>query len=105
MSVLEDLRLAAQCLMANRLRSGLTLLGILSAVGITAWRVAHFVALALLGSPKLALLLLVCYPFWFDVATGNLLVFVLLAAAWAYRGNRLATGIYLALCVLVPRPV
>jgi hypothetical protein len=80
-------------------------LGILSGVGITAWRAAHFVALALLGSPKLALLLLVSYPFWFDVATGNLLAFVLLAAAWAYRGNGVATAIYLGLCVLVPRPI
>jgi hypothetical protein len=81
------------------------ILGLLSAVGITAWRAAHFVALAALPSRKLAILLLVSYPFWFDVVTGNLLVFVLLAAAWAYRGNRPATAIYLALCVLVPRPI
>ena len=81
------------------------ILGILSAVGITAWRAAHFLALALLPSRRLALLLLVSYPFWFDVATGNLMVFVLVAAAWAYRGNRTATAIYLVLCVLVPRPI
>jgi hypothetical protein len=81
------------------------LLGMLAGIGITAWRAAHFVALALLPSRRLALLLLVSYPFWFDVATGNLMVFVLLAAAWAYRGNRPATAIYLALCVLVPRPI
>ena len=80
-------------------------LGILSVAGITAWRAAHFVGLALLPSRKLALLLLVSYPFWFDVTTGNLLVFVLLAAAWAYRGNGPATAIYIALCVLVPRPI
>ncbi len=33
------------------------------------------------------------------------MVFVLLAAAWASRGNAVATGVYLALCVLVPRPI
>ena len=81
------------------------LLGLLPWVGLLAWRVAHFVALAMLPSRRLALLLLVSYPFWFDVTTGNLIVFVLLAAAWAYRGNGLATAAYLALCVLIPRPI
>lgn len=80
-------------------------LGLLTGVGLVAWRVAHFAALAVLPSRRLALLLLVSYPFWFDVNTGNLMVFVLLAAAWAYRGSNLATGVYLVLCVLVPRPI
>lgn len=80
-------------------------LGLLTGVGLLAWRAAHFAALAALPSRRLALLLLVSYPFWFDVNTGNLMVFVLLAAAWAYRGHNVATGIYLVLCVLVPRPI
>jgi hypothetical protein len=81
------------------------ILGLLTWVGLPAWRVAHFLALAVLPSRRLAVLLLVSYPFWFDVNTGNLMVFVLLAAAWAYRGNGVATAAYLALCVLVPRPI
>ena len=81
------------------------LLGLLSAAGLPPWRIAHFVALAALPSRRLALLLLISYPFWFDVNTGNLMVFVLLAAAWAYRGNGPATALYLALCVLIPRPI
>lgn len=81
------------------------LLGLLPSVGLVAWRAAHFAALVLLPSRRLALLLLVSYPFWFDVNTGNLMVFVLLAAAWAYRGNGVATTAYLALCVLIPRPI
>jgi hypothetical protein len=81
------------------------ILGILAAAGITLWRAAHVAALALLPSRRLALLLLVSYPFWFDVVTGNLMVFVLVAATWACRGNRPATAIYLVLCVLVPRPI
>jgi hypothetical protein len=81
------------------------ILGVLTWIGLPAWRVAHFLALAALPSRRLGLLLLVSYPFWFDVNTGNLMVFVLLAAAWAYRGNNVATVAYLALCVLVPRPI
>lgn len=80
-------------------------LGVVTLVGLSVWRLAHFVALALLPSRRLALILLVSYPFWFDVVTGNLMAFVLLAAAWAYRGNRVATVAYLALCILVPRPI
>ncbi|MDQ2854255.1 MAG: hypothetical protein M3R32_05290, partial [Chloroflexota bacterium] len=80
-------------------------LGVASSLGLVAWRVAHFAALALLPSRRLAVLLLLSYPFWFDVVTGNLMVFVLLAAAWALRGNRWATAVYLALCVLLPRPI
>lgn len=81
------------------------LFGLLPGLGLVMWRVAHFVALAVLPSRWLAFILLVSYPFWFDVNTGNLMVFVLLAAAWAFRGNRVAIGIYLALCLLVPRPI
>lgn len=81
------------------------LLGFFTGLGLPAWRVAQFLALAVLPSRRLALLLAVSYPFWFDVTTGNLMVFVFLAAAWAYRGNGPATAAYLALCVLVPRPI
>jgi len=81
------------------------LLEVLTAIGIAAWRAAHVVALAFLPSRRLALLLLVSFPFWADVNNGNLMVFVLLAAAWAYRGNPIATGIYLALGLLIPRPI
>lgn len=79
--------------------------GLLPTLGVVAWRAAHIVALAALPSRRLALLLLVSYPFWFDVVTGNLLVFVLLTASWAYRGNGLMTGLYLVLCLIVPRPI
>ena len=81
------------------------LFGLLGSVGLLLWRAAHFAALAAMPSRRLALVLLVSYPFWFDVVTGNLIVFIVLAAAWALRGNGLATGIYLALCILVPRPL
>jgi len=80
-------------------------LGVVTSMGIVAWRGAHFVALAVLPSRPLALTLLVSYPFWFDVNTGNLMVFVLLAAAWALRGSAPATFAYLILFALIPRPI
>jgi len=80
-------------------------LGAVTSIGILAWRAAHFVALALLPSRRLAVLLVVSYPFWADVNTGNLMVFVLLAAAWALRGNAIAVAAYLVLCALIPRPI
>ena len=80
-------------------------LGVLTAMGIWAWRALHLAALAFMPSRALAGLLLISFPFWDDVNTGNLLIFVLLAAVWAYRGNRFATFAYLACCVLIPRPI
>jgi len=81
------------------------LIGLVTLVGLPLWRIAHFVALAVLPSRRLALILLISYPFWFDVVTGNVMVFVLLAAAWTLKGNRAATAGYLVLCVLIPRPL
>ncbi|MEO8252268.1 MAG: hypothetical protein ABI578_07315, partial [Chloroflexota bacterium] len=40
-----------------------------------------------------------------DVNDANLMIFVLLAAAWACRGNSVATAVYLAMCCLIPRPI
>ena len=53
----------------------------------------------------LAGMVLVSYPFFFDVSSGNLMVFVLLAGTWAIRGNRVAIAAYLLLAVLIPRPL
>jgi hypothetical protein len=50
-------------------------------------------------------LLLVSWPFWFDAVSGNVLTFVVLAAWWALKGNRVAIFAYLALCLLMPRPL
>lgn len=74
-------------------------------IGLVAWRAAHFVALLFLRDWRLIGLALISYPFWFDVETGNILVFVAVLAVCAYRGSRLATGLYLLLFVLVPRPL
>jgi hypothetical protein len=70
-----------------------------------AWVVLHLGALLALSNPLLIVAGLISWPFWQDAGLGNVIVFVLLAAYWALRGNRLAIGVYLAMCVLMPRPL
>ena len=81
------------------------LLVVITPMGLTAWRLAHIAALALLRDWRIIAVALLSYPFWFDVETGNINTFVLVAAISAIRGSKLGTGIYLLLFLLVPRPL
>jgi hypothetical protein len=74
-------------------------------LGPTLWRVLHVAAAFALPDRRLTLLVLVSWPFWFDLATGNVMILVLLLAVWAIRGSRLAALGFLALTILVPRPL
>ena len=77
---------------------------LLAPLGETAWRL--LLGLALVGLPgRLRLLALASYPFWFAIHAGNAIVFVVVAAYWAVRGNVWAIGIFLALALLIPRPL
>jgi hypothetical protein len=79
--------------------------GLIVPIGVIGWRVLHLVAVLALPSMPMRLIVLVSWPLWYDIQTGNLLTFVFLAAAWALRGNRLAIGVYLLLTILGPRPL
>lgn len=68
------------------------------------WLAAHVAVLVLLPW-RIALLVLVSAPFWFDMHTGNLLVFVAVMAFFAYRGNRWAGWGFLIMTLLIPRPL
>lgn len=81
------------------------LFGPLTWLGTVGWRLAHLAAALAMPTWPMRIATLVSWPFWFDVETGNLLVFVLLAAVWAVRGNRVAVAVFLALTILVPRPL
>ena len=70
-----------------------------------AWVGAHVLGLLALLDPVLILIGLLAWPFWQDAGLGNVMTFVVLAAYWALRGNRVATWAYLAMCVLMPRPL
>lgn len=75
-------------------------------VGPTVWRLLHLAALLLLlPNWRLVLISLVSWPFWFDFATGNLMTFVFVAAVLAMRGRNIGGVAFMALAVLVPRPL
>jgi hypothetical protein len=81
------------------------LLGFVTLMPLWLWQVLHVAALPLLRPGLLALGVLVSYPFWFDVQTGNLMTFMAVAGFLALRGSRAATAVFLVLAVLVPRPL
>src|SRR5439155_14497406 len=74
-------------------------------IGVVGWRIAQFAAAATLPDRRLALLTLASWPFWYDVETGNTVVFTFVLSVWALGGSRIAQLAYLALLVLIPRPV
>ena len=69
------------------------------------WRALHLAAVVALPNLPMRLIVLVSWPLWYDIQTGNLLTFVFLAAAWAMRGSRIAIGVYLLFVILGPRPL
>lgn len=71
----------------------------------TVWRALHVLAAFALPTWPMRLLLLASWPFVFDLQLGNVITFVLLAAAWAMRGNRIGALVFLACCLLFPRPL
>lgn len=79
--------------------------GFVAPIGELAWRLLHVGAALALPTWPMRLVTLVSWPFWFDVEAGNVLVFVLLAGAWALRGNRIAIGAFVLLAILMPRPL
>lgn len=81
------------------------LFALIGPMGGVAWRLLHLAAALALPTWPMRIVTLLSWPFWFDVEAGNLMVFVLLAAAWALRGNRWGIIAFLLMSVLVPRPL
>lgn len=71
----------------------------------TVWRLLHVGAALALPTWPMRILLLASWPFAFDLQLGNLMTFILLAGAWALRGNRVAALLSLALTLVAPRPL
>lgn len=74
-------------------------------IGPDLWRLLHIPAALALPTWPMRLVTLASYPFWFDVNNGNIMVFVTLLAVYAMRGHRWAGWGFLALALLVPRPL
>jgi hypothetical protein len=69
------------------------------------WRMLHVAAALALPTWPMRILLIASWPFAFDLQLGNIMTFMLLAAAWALRGNRAAGLVFLAMALLAPRPL
>jgi hypothetical protein len=74
-------------------------------VGFLGWSLLHVAAVLALRDRWLIPITLVSWPFWVDLYNGNTMTFVFVAAAGAVRRSPAATIAYLALCLLMPRPV
>jgi hypothetical protein len=81
------------------------LFGPLSLIGTVGWRLLHVAAAFALPTWPMRIATLASWPFWYDLSTGNVLVFILLAAAWGLRGSAVGAASFLALALLIPRPL
>lgn len=80
-------------------------LAVLDWMGPDLWRLLHVPAALAFPTWTMRLLVLASYPFWFDLNNGNIMVFVALLAVYAMRGHRWAGWGFLAVTLLVPRPL
>jgi len=78
---------------------------VIGGMGAFAWRIVHVAAALAMPTWPMRLVTLAAWPFWYDVETGNVLVFVVLSAAWALRGNPVGIGAFLVLTLWFPRPL
>ena len=79
--------------------------GVVLPLGPWAWAALHFAVLPLLRDGRLLLLVVSSYPFWLDTLMANTFTFAAVTGYAAWRGSRWAAMAYLALLVLMPRPV
>lgn len=88
----------------NYLYSPLVAYAFVVPIGLAPWLALHFAVLLTLPR-QLILLTLVTFPFWLDLYNGGVMVFLFVAAWHAVHGSRLGAVSFLALCLLIPRPV
>ena len=74
-------------------------------LGFYAWFVLHAVSLALLRDRRLIALAVCSLSLWIDAGIGNTVAFAFVTGVLALRGSRVGELAFLALFVLIPRPV
>lgn len=79
--------------------------GLVVPLGFPLWVALHFAALATIRDWRVAALALLTFPFWFDVAGGNMVTFAFVAAWHALAGRRLGIVAFVVLAALIPRPI
>ncbi len=80
------------------------LFAVLTVMPYWLWALLHVAAALALPSPA-RWVALVSWPLWFDVLVGNVMAFVLVLAWFALEGRRWAVWGFLAVALLVPRPL
>lgn len=65
----------------------------------------HIPALAGFRDWRVAALAGLSWPFLVELLAGGVMIFVALAAWWAYRGSRWGTAVFLGFAILIPRPL
>lgn len=73
-------------------------------LGYAVWWAAHLLSLLTLER-SLVLLAVLSVPFWSDAMNGQTVTFQMVAGALALRGHRAGQVAFLALAVLIPRPL
>lgn len=83
----------------------LPLLAVLTSGGLAGWAALHAAALLPLRDWRLIALTAASWPFWTDVAVGNVMVLVAVSAYLAVSGSRVWTAVFFVLALLMPRPL
>ena len=74
-------------------------------LGYWTWFAIHVGSVLLLRNRLLIVAVLTSGPFWIDTTSGNFFTFVALAGGFAIRGSRVGGIAFLALTLLMPRPI
>lgn len=75
-------------------------------IGYWPWVGLHYAALGLLWrTPVIAVLAALSWPLWTDAMEGNTFTFAFVAGVLAVQGSRWGSAAFVALTVLIPRPV
>lgn len=77
----------------------------LKAIDPWAWRAILVVGALAMPTWPARLAVLTSWPFWMDIATGNVLTLIFLATVWALRGSPVATWAFFTLALLRPMPL
>lgn len=74
-------------------------------IGYWPWYALHIAVIFLMRDWRLIAITLATAGIWIDAAMGNTFTFIFVAGVLAYRGSRPAALVYLALLLLIPRPL
>ncbi len=78
---------------------------VIQPLGYGVWTLLHVVAVLTIRPWRAAGLVLLSFPFWFDLANGNVMTFAFVAAWHALQGRRAGVVAFCLIAALVPRPL